>query len=204
MGIRRAVNCAKGIKKGTLKKAREKSFMEGRNISMSLMTVCHGITVHAFTTGRNWSLDWAPGISKTKTSSTWLKATLTNERSWNEISDRRENHGGKLRIWFVYKGVRVRETWGFLTQQKTGALQVSYAPCLLRNKNWCFRLCKTVSLLTNLEKFGETRQDLTIKELAENFWHWKKLKSQKHHSTHTVPHQKYPEHNRWKKSCLID
>ncbi|STK19425.1 putative excisionase [Escherichia coli] len=39
----------KGIKKGTLKKAREKSFMEG-NISMSLMTVCHGITVHAFTT----------------------------------------------------------------------------------------------------------------------------------------------------------
>ncbi|STE63538.1 putative phage excisionase [Escherichia coli] len=40
----------KGIKKGTLKKAREKSFMEGRNISMSLMTVCHGITVHAFTT----------------------------------------------------------------------------------------------------------------------------------------------------------
>ena len=41
----------KGIKKGTLKKAREKSFMEGKgNISMSLMTVCHGITVHAFTT----------------------------------------------------------------------------------------------------------------------------------------------------------
>lgn len=29
-----------------------------------------------------------------------------------------ENHGGKLRIWFVYKGVRVRENLGFLTQQK--------------------------------------------------------------------------------------
>ncbi len=40
----------KGIKKGTLKKAREKSFMEGREYKMSLMTVCHGITVHAFTT----------------------------------------------------------------------------------------------------------------------------------------------------------
>lgn len=23
-----------------------------------------------------------------------------------------ENHGGKLRIWFVYKGVRVRKIWG--------------------------------------------------------------------------------------------
>ena len=23
-----------------------------------------------------------------------------------------ENHGGKLRIWFVYKGVRVRENLG--------------------------------------------------------------------------------------------
>lgn len=39
-----------------------------------------------------------------------------------------ENHGGKLRIWFVYKGVRVRENLGFLTRQKTGALQVSCAP----------------------------------------------------------------------------
>ncbi len=39
-----------------------------------------------------------------------------------------ENHGGKLRIWFVYKGVRVRKILGFLTRQKTGALQVSCAP----------------------------------------------------------------------------
>ncbi len=40
-----------------------------------------------------------------------------------------ENHGGKLRIWFVYKDVRVRgKSGGFLTQQKTGALQVNYAP----------------------------------------------------------------------------
>ena len=37
----------KGIKKGTLKKAREKSFMEGREYKH----VAHdGITVHAFTT----------------------------------------------------------------------------------------------------------------------------------------------------------
>lgn len=40
---------------------------------------------------------------------------------------------------------------------------------MLRNKNWCFRLCKTVSLLTQSGKFGEARQDLTIKELAEKF-----------------------------------
>lgn len=40
----------KGIKKGTLKKARENRLWKEGNISMSLMTVCHGITVHAFTT----------------------------------------------------------------------------------------------------------------------------------------------------------
>lgn len=39
-----------------------------------------------------------------------------------------ENHGGKLRIWFVYKGVESGKIWGFLTRQKTGALQVSCAP----------------------------------------------------------------------------
>ncbi len=45
----------KGIKKRYVKKGPGKNrlWKEG-NISMSLMTVCHGITVHAFTTfGRN-------------------------------------------------------------------------------------------------------------------------------------------------------
>lgn len=39
-----------------------------------------------------------------------------------------ENHGGKLRIWFVYKDVRVRENLGVPDTAKTGALQVNYAP----------------------------------------------------------------------------
>lgn len=40
-----------------------------------------------------------------------------------------ENHGGKLRIWFVYKGVRVRENLGVPdTAKNRGALQVNYAP----------------------------------------------------------------------------
>ncbi len=52
----------------------------------------------------------------------------------------------------------------------------------------------------NLEKFCEARQDLTIKKLAEKFLALKKkLKSQKHHSTHTVAVIKNTEHNRVKK-----
>lgn len=31
-----------------------------------------------------------------------------------------ENHGGKLRIWFVYKGVRVRENLGVPDTAKKG------------------------------------------------------------------------------------
>ncbi|MEK8802996.1 DUF3596 domain-containing protein, partial [Escherichia coli] len=31
-----------------------------------------------------------------------------------------ENHGGKLRIWFVYKGVRVRENLGVPDTAKNG------------------------------------------------------------------------------------
>lgn len=40
----------KGIKKGTLKKAREKSFMEGREYKHVAHDGMPGITVHAFTT----------------------------------------------------------------------------------------------------------------------------------------------------------
>lgn len=37
-----------------------------------------------------------------------------------------ENHGGKLRICFHYKGKRVRENLGCLTPLKIAKLQVSY------------------------------------------------------------------------------
>ena len=81
-----------------------------------------------------------------------------------------ENHGGKLRIWFVYKGVRVREILGVPDTAKNrrvaGELRASVCYAI---KTGVFDYAKQFPSSRNLEKFGETRQDLTIKELAEKF-----------------------------------
>ncbi len=111
-----------------------------------------------------------------------------------------ENHGGKLRIWFVYKGVRVREKpWGFLTQQKNrrvaGELRASVCYAI---KTGVFDYAKTVSLPHAIwKKFGEARQDLTIKELAEKFLALKETEVAKTSlNTYRAVIKKYPEHNR--------
>lgn len=81
-----------------------------------------------------------------------------------------ENHGGKLRIWFVYKGVRVRENLGVPDTAKNrriaGELRASVCYAI---KTGVFDYAKQFPFSHNLEKFGEARQDLTIKELAEKF-----------------------------------
>lgn len=81
-----------------------------------------------------------------------------------------ENHGGKLRIWFVYKGVRVRENLGVPDTTKNrrvaGELRASVCYAI---KTGVFDYAKQFPSSHNLEKFGEARQDLTIKELAEKF-----------------------------------
>ncbi|EEZ0236233.1 DUF3596 domain-containing protein, partial [Escherichia coli] len=81
-----------------------------------------------------------------------------------------ENHGGKLRIWFVYKGVRVRENLGVPDTAKNrriaGELRASVCYAI---KTGAFDYAKQFPASHNLEKFGEARQDLTIKELAEKF-----------------------------------
>ncbi|CAJ1270657.1 hypothetical protein JRT64AECX_JRT64AEC_02444 [Escherichia coli] len=80
-----------------------------------------------------------------------------------------ENHGGKLRIWFVYKGVRVRENLGVPDTAKNrrvaGELRASVCYAI---KTGVFDYAKQFPSSRNLEKFGEARQDLTIKELAES------------------------------------
>ena len=63
-----------------------------------------------------------------------------------------ENHGGKLRIWFVYKGVRVRENLGVPDTAKNRRVAGELRASVCYAKNWCFRLCKTVSLLTQSGK----------------------------------------------------
>ena len=81
-----------------------------------------------------------------------------------------ENHGGKLRIWFVYKGVRVRENLGVPDTAKNrrvaGELRSSVCYAI---KTGVFDYAKQFPSSRNLEKFGEARQDLTIKELAEKY-----------------------------------
>ncbi|WP_213840363.1 Arm DNA-binding domain-containing protein, partial [Escherichia coli] len=76
-----------------------------------------------------------------------------------------ENHGGKLRIWFVYKGVRVRENLGVPDTAKNrrvaGELRASVCYAI---KTGVFDYAKQFPSSRNLEKFGEARQDLTIKE----------------------------------------
>lgn len=55
-----------------------------------------------------------------------------------------ENHGGKLRIWFVYKGRKSQENLGVPDTAKNrrvaGELR---AFCLLRNKTGVFDYAKT-------------------------------------------------------------
>lgn len=101
-----------------------------------------------------------------------------------------ENHGGKLRIWFVYKGVEsgkpgVPDT--AKNRRVAGELRASVCYAI---KTGVFDYAKQFPSSRNLEKFGETRQDLTIKELAEKFLALKETEVAKHHSTHTVPSSK--------------
>ncbi len=72
-----------------------------------------------------------------------------------------ENHdGGKLRIWFVYKGVRVRENLGVPDTAKNrriaGELRASVCYAI---KTGAFDYAKQFPASHNLEKFGEARQD---------------------------------------------
>ncbi|EOP1135625.1 DUF3596 domain-containing protein, partial [Escherichia coli] len=81
-----------------------------------------------------------------------------------------ENHGGTLRIWFVYKGVRVRENLGVPDTVKNrriaGELRASVCYAI---KTGIFDYAKQFPYSHNLGKFGEARQNLTIGELAEKF-----------------------------------
>lgn len=110
-----------------------------------------------------------------------------------------ENHGGKLRIWFVYKGVESGKTQGSWHSKKQARCRWATRLCLLRNKNWCFRLCKTVSLLTQSGKiwWGPTRfnHKRTGWKISGTERNWSRKNITQH-----IPcrHQKYPEHNRWK------
>lgn len=85
-----------------------------------------------------------------------------------------ENHGGFLRIWFMYQGKRVREKLSVpdtpKNRKSAGELRSSVAFAI---KTGAFNYAAQFPSSSNLTKFGEERNDITIKDLAEK---WLSLK----------------------------
>lgn len=81
-----------------------------------------------------------------------------------------ENHGGTLRLWFMYKGVRVRESLGVPDTPKNrkvaGELRTSICYAV---KTGTFSYATQFPDSPNLSRFGEVRKSLTIGELSEKF-----------------------------------
>jgi integrase len=87
-----------------------------------------------------------------------------------------ENHGGSLRIWFKYKGKRVRENLGVPDTDKNrkvaGELRTS-VNFAIRMGNFDYALQFPDS--PNLKKFGLGKKDITVKELADRWLELKKI-----------------------------
>ncbi len=81
-----------------------------------------------------------------------------------------ENHGGKLRIWFMYKGARVRESIGcpdtVKNRKMAGDLRTSVCFDI---KTGNFSYADRFPNSANLTRFGEKKKDITILELS-NKW----------------------------------
>ncbi len=85
-----------------------------------------------------------------------------------------ENHGGSLRLWFIYKGVRVREGLGVPDTPKNrkiaGDLRTSICYAIKTNT---FNYSAQFPESKNLSRFGEARQEITISQLCSK---WLSLK----------------------------
>ncbi|TDX14588.1 integrase [Buttiauxella sp. BIGb0552] len=81
-----------------------------------------------------------------------------------------ENHGGFLRIWFMYQGKRVREKLSIpdtpKNRKSAGELRSSVAFAI---KTGTFNYAAQFPSSSNLMKFGEERNDITVKDLAEKW-----------------------------------
>lgn len=87
-----------------------------------------------------------------------------------------ECHGGKLRIWFIYQGVRVRESLGVPDTTKNrriaGELRTSITYAI---KTGAFNYASQFPQSANLSKFGFVRQGITIHELANKWLELKRM-----------------------------
>lgn len=86
-----------------------------------------------------------------------------------------ENHGGNLRIWFIYKGVRVRESLGVVDTPKNrrtaGDLRAAICYGI---KTGSFDYAVQFPESQNLKRFGHARREINLAELSEK---WLELKS---------------------------
>ena len=85
-----------------------------------------------------------------------------------------ENHGGSLRIWFLYKGKRVRENLGVPDTAKNRKIagELRSSVCFaIRMGN--FDYAEKFPNSPNLARFGQDRKEITVLELTER---WSELK----------------------------
>lgn len=87
-----------------------------------------------------------------------------------------ENHGGSLRIWFIYKGTRVRESLGVPDTQKNrkvaGELRASVCFSI---KTGAFNYFAQFPESPNLKKFGVDSKEITVIELSRKWLELKKM-----------------------------
>ncbi|ECT1021509.1 integrase [Salmonella enterica] len=87
-----------------------------------------------------------------------------------------ENHGGSLRIWFKYKGKRVRENLGVPDTAKNrkiaGELRSSVCFAIRMGS---FDYAAQFPDSPNLKAFGLGRKDITVKELSKKWLELKKM-----------------------------
>lgn len=86
-----------------------------------------------------------------------------------------ENHGGSLRIWFIYNGKRVRENLGVPDTAKNrkvaGELRTSVCFAIRMGS---FDYAAQFPNSPNLKNFGMEKKDITVQALADK---WLELKS---------------------------
>ncbi|EPG2184135.1 tyrosine-type recombinase/integrase [Enterobacter cloacae] len=87
-----------------------------------------------------------------------------------------ENHGGTLRIWFIYKGSRVRESLGVPDTPKNrkvaGELRASVCFAI---KTGNFNYAAQFPDSPNLRRFGVESKEITVLELANKWLELKRM-----------------------------
>lgn len=87
-----------------------------------------------------------------------------------------ENHGGNLRIWFIYKGARVRENLGVpdIPKNRKMAGELRSSVCFAI-KTGNFNYSSQFPDSPNLKKFGMESKEITVADLARKWLELKKM-----------------------------